>query len=372
MKVVHLVCTYPPYKGGMGNSVEYLTKSLDHAGCDSTVITPLYEGASDFDKSVIHLEPLFKSGNAASLPQLLFKLKNYDLIHLHYPFYGTHLFVYLACLIWHKPLVLHYHMDTAAPGTKGLIFKANRVFIEPLLLSLSSFIIGSSIDYLENSYIADYVKLHPAKIIGIPFGTRESLLESTQDVQKSKTILFVGALDQAHYFKGLNVLFQAVASLKNNGKLNGWSLEIVGDGELRAGYIETCLELGILESVSFLGKLNDADLKQKYRQAGCLVLPSTTRGEAFGIVLIEAMISGTPVVASNLPGVRSVFTDHLHGLLAEPGDADDLAKALAKMISDESFRTKAGQQSREYALKNYTQSQMADRILAVYKNILRK
>jgi glycosyltransferase involved in cell wall biosynthesis len=370
MKVAHLVCTYPPYKGGMGNSVEYLNKALNKTAVKSTVITPLYAGFSDFDKSVIHLKPVFEFGNAASLPQLLFRLRKFDIIHLHYPFYGAHLFTYLACLIWRKPLVLFYHMDTAAPGLKGLVFRLNRLLMEPLLLGYSKMIIGSSVDYLENSFIARYARKNPHKITGIPFGVRESLLEPLDGVQKSQTLLFVGGLDRAHYFKGLHVLFEAIAQLKQAGRLMGWTLDIVGEGDLRKSYIETCMRLDILESVNFLGNIDDLELKERYRQSGCLILPSTTRGEAFGIVLIEAMVSGTPVIASNLPGVRSVFKHKLHGLQVEPGDSEGLAAAIGKMISDDDFRNKAGQKSREYALSNYTPQKMAERIKSVYDKAL--
>lgn len=372
MKIAHLICTYPPYKGGMGNSVEYLSQSLNKAGYSATVYTPLYSNFSNSDSSVIRLKPWFTLGNAAVLPQLFFGLRNFDIIHLHYPFYGTHLFVWLASIIWQIPLVIHYHMDTESSGFKGLVFKINRLSIEPLLLRRATAIIGSSLDYLGNSYISDFVKNHPKNIFGIPFGVRESLLEPTAGVEKTKSILFVSSLDRAHYFKGLNVLFEAFAQLKKSNAALDWKLEIVGDGDMRKEYIEACMKLGILESVDFLGKISDEELKTKYREAGFLVLPSTTRGEAFGIVLIEAMVSGTPVIASNLPGVRSVFQKNVHGLQIEPGSVTDLATALNKMISDDRFRTVAGHKSREFALANYTQKMMAGQVIEIYNNILAK
>lgn len=370
MKVAHLVCTYPPYSGGMGNSAFHLTHSLNQAGCETAVITPLYGPLSTASESAKRLRPFFKFGNAAVLPQLFWELKHYDLVHLHYPFYGSHLSALLACLVWRKPLVLHYHMDTDAPGLRGLIFKLNRLFIEPLLLRHAKAIIGSSLDYLENSYIADYVNKHSDKVSGIPFGVREDLLEPLQGSEKTKTVLFVGGLDQAHYFKGLNILFEAWQHIQNSIDLNGWTLEIVGGGDLENSYRAMCEKLNISDSVNFLGKLIDGDLAAKYRQAGFLVLPSTTRGEAFGLVLIEAMASGTPVIASNLPGVRSVFTDGEHGLLAEPGNVQSLANAMTRLMTDDIFRIKAGQASRAYAEINYSQQQMADRVMDVYRKIL--
>lgn len=370
MRVAHLVCTYPPYSGGMGNSAFHLTHSLNRAGCETTVVTPLYAPLPIQSESALRLRPFFKFGNAAVLPQLFWGLKNYDLIHLHYPFYGSHIFVLLASLVWRKPLVLHYHMDTDAPGLRGLIFKLNRFLIEPLLLRQAHTIIGSSRDYLENSYIADYFKKHDDKIIGIPFGVREDLLETLQGIEKTKTVLFVGGLDKAHYFKGLHILFEAWQLIKNSSGLNGWSLDIVGGGDLEGDYRAMCEKLNISDSVNFLGKLIDGDLALKYRQAGFLVLPSTTRGEAFGLVLIEAMASGTPVIASNLPGVRSVFTNGEHGLLAEPGDVRSLANAMTRLMTDDSFRVKAGQSARGYAELNYSQTQMAERVMEIYRKIL--
>ncbi len=375
MQIAHIVCTYPPYKGGMGNSVLNLCNSLEHNGYKTTVFTPLYIKNSDDandGESVIKLSPLIKIGNAAFLPQLIFALKKFDIIHLHYPFFGTHLPIYLACKLWHIPLVLHYHMDTDAPGIKGAIFKFNRFFVEPLLLKQANIIIGSSKDYLDNSYISKYTKVNFDKSSYIPFGVRQDLLAIPKVINKTNTILFVGGLDKAHYFKGLNILFIALAKLKMNNTLSDWKLEVIGDGNLKDNYSELCKNLQIDESVEFLGKLNDDDLKKKYQESGFLVLPSTTKGEAFGLVLIESMISGTPVIASDLPGVRSVFINQEHGILVEPSNPEQLAMAMLKMITDTKFRIEAGIKSRHYAIDNYSQKKMADRVSQIYQTILQK
>lgn len=373
MKVAHIICTYPPYKGGMGNSVVYLCDSLNRSGCKATVFTPLYSSLVNNDEAgAVRLKPLFKFGNAAILPQLLWRLRSFDIIHLHYPFFGADIFAWLASVIWRIPLVVTYHMDTEAPGLRGFVFQVYKKMFEPLVLSRAAIIIGSSMDYLQNSSISALTRSHPEKITAIPFGFRTNLEKPLDGVIKAKSILFVSSLDKAHYFKGLNILFAALAQIKKAGKLNGWMLEIVGAGDMLDDYQELCAELGISRDVAFLGRVNDEELTRKYREAGMLVLPSTTKGEAFGIVLIEAMASGTPVIASSLPGVRSVFTDKLHGFYVVPGVADSLATAIQTLINDDGFRLRAGQAGREYAMSNYTQAVMTEKILMIYQNILIK
>lgn len=368
MKILHLICTYPPYKGGMGNSVARIALALARNDSDVTVITPSYKNCSSKETGAVEvqrLRPFFSLGNAAILPGLFFKLKKFDILHLHYPFYGTHLCVLLGSIIWKKPLVMHYHMDTEASGLKGLIFRFNRALIEPFMLKRAARIIGSTSDYLQNSHIAQYTEKHPEKISIVPFGLDNGYFHEPAQ-NKRHSLLFVGGLDRAHYFKGIPILLEAIRLTKEAGKLQDWVLEIVGNGDMLVSYMQLAEEKGIKDAVIFSPKIEDMELKEKYRTSGALILPSINRGEAFGIVLIEAMAAGTPVIASDLPGVRSVFCAPEQGLLTEPGNAQSLSDAIIKMISDESYRSAASKSAYDFALANYREDIVTQKFKDIY------
>src|SRR6185437_8816337 len=135
-------------------------------------------------------------------------------------------------------------------------------------------------------------------------------------------LLFVGAQHRAHFFKAIQTLLRALINVPIAHLL------LVGDGDLRRDFETLAHDLGIASQVTFAGRVEADELPAIYRSADVLVLPSETRGEAFGMVLLEAMASGRPVIASDLPGVRSVVRDGVDGFLTVPGDADALAGRL--------------------------------------------
>jgi glycosyltransferase involved in cell wall biosynthesis len=167
-------------------------------------------------------------------------------------------------------------------------------------------------------------------------------------------LLFVGRLVP---YKGLDVLLHALARLRP-----GLPLHVVGDGPLRARLEALAAQLNV--QVRFLGRAADADLPALYRGARLTVLPSVTRQEAFGISLIESMACGTPVVASDLPGVADVA--RVGGLVAPPGDAAALAARLHHAL-EEPLERGAALARRVHAA--YSWDAVADRLLEVYAEV---
>ena len=148
MKIAQIVCTFPPYKGGMGNSVYSISEVLANNGHEVTVFTINYNISPDYvekkPKFIIkRLNSIIKIGNAAILPQLFWQLKGFDIIHLHYPFYGAVLPVIMRKIFFpfSTKLLLHYHMDTKANGIKSFIFKIYKLILLPILIRLSSCIL---------------------------------------------------------------------------------------------------------------------------------------------------------------------------------------------------------------------------------------
>lgn len=371
MKVAHLVSTFPPYKGGMGNAAAQFAEM--YARChDVTVFTPRQGGGISPEVSVCRVEWLsspLKVGNAAWLPQLLWRLRPFDTIHLHYPFYGAHLPVLLACILWRRKLVLQYHMDSLATGIRGLLFTLNRRIMLPLLVRRADLVIGSSLDYLSHSHLSAYYEANPDKFREIPFWVDSDKFRPVLHERGGElAVLFVGGLDRAHYFKGLEILLRAMQRVIRESD-RSVLLRVIGSGELLPYYEKLAAELGISDKVQFLGKVDDLALGHAYREASFLVLPSVNQVEAFGLVLLEAMASGKPVIASNLPGVRSVFADGKEGFVVRVGDVEDLADKISRLMHDDVLRDRMGRQARQLVEQKYLVVQAEQKLETIYRQI---
>jgi glycosyltransferase involved in cell wall biosynthesis len=178
--------------------------------------------------------------------------------------------------------------------------------------------------------------------------------------------VFVGALDRPHYFKGLPGLQEAVAWLPQASVL------VVGDGALRATYERQASELGIADRVHFAGRVSDEELPLHYAAADVTVLPSVTRGEAFGLVLVEAMACGRPVVATSLPGVRTVVRDGVTGLLAEPGSVAELAAKLQELLANRAESARMGAAARKDVEARFGWGRIAEQWEAQSERALRR
>ena len=379
MKIAQIVCVWPPYRGGMGNSVCNIAEKLANLGHEVTVFTPdyNYRGASELNlpesKFTVHrLRPLLKYGNAAFVPQLFWKIKNFDIVHLHYPFYGALKPVLLRKFLWGRrmKLILHYHMDSRAKGLKGAIFILYRVLILPLLARAADIITCASLDYVKHSKLKNYYRWRPDKFRQISFGVNlEQFVIYRDDLNKQRdygVILFVGGLDRAHYFKGLDNLLQALSQLINQPELSQTVLNVVGSGELLDYYRNRARNLGLEQAVFFYDQVDNSKLVDFYNYCDCLVLPSINQSEAFGLVLLEAMACSKPVITSNLPGVRSVFKNGRQGLLVRPGDVNDLAEKLIMMLSNKTKARAMGQAGRALVESKYTWDKVAKRLDSIY------
>ncbi|MDO9399802.1 MAG: glycosyltransferase family 4 protein [bacterium] len=381
MKIAQIICTFPPYRGGMGNVVYHFSSGLADLGNDVTVLTPDYSAKnsknnffedSKFNFKILRLKPLFKYGNAAFIPQLFWKLNNYDIVHLHYPFFGAMEIIVLLKLFFRKKfkLVVHYHMDAKAPGFKGLVFKLNNLLILPILLWQAKIITCASLDYIKHSNIANYYIKHSRKFRQTLFGVdlkRFTIQSGVIQEKNQKTILFVAGLDKAHHFKGLENLFQAIKILKNSLNIK-FNLTIIGEGDLKDYYKNLAKDLEIDEIVNFLGQVDNDKLVDYYNYSDVFVLPSISQSEAFGLVLLEAMACAKPVIASNLPGVRGVFKNNIQGLLVEPKDVYDLAKKLKIILTNNNLARQMGQAGRKLVEDKYTWKKVVKRLDLIYNS----
>ena len=354
MRIAQIVCVYPPYAGGIGASAAKLTEYLSQQGHEVTVFTAK-RGYTFEDNRVQALNAWPRIGHGALLPQLLWRLRNFDLIYLHYPYFGAAEITWLSTIINKKQkLIIHYHMDTAGLSwtTKPFASLA-KIMLKPLF-HRSNAIVGASTDYLQNSAAAKFIGANNDKIKEIPFTVDTKIFYPLKDKnlspERERQILFVGGLDRAHYFKGVDVLLKAAEKLN----FKNWKINIIGTGDLQKQYETLANKLKIADKINFLGNVNETDKAEYFRHADLFILPSINSHEAFGIVLLEALASGTPVIASNLPGVRKVFEAGVQGLLSEANNIEDLKTAIENILRDDKRRTEMAIAARKLAEEKYS------------------
>lgn len=375
MKIAQIVCAWPPYAGGIGNSAYRFSQLLaDKHEIEN--FTPL------------NLRPWLKYGHGAFAPQLLWRLRKFDYIYLHYPFFGTAEIICLLKLFCRQPkLIIHYHMDVKNYNLTSYLLSWPSRLVLPKLLKQAEIITTASLDYIKSSQIKNFYSKNTNKFYEIPFGLDTEKFQpkrlnrpaenfimakaaaivnyvNDQFIKKNRlNLLFVGGLDQAHYFKGLEVLLRALNLLN----FKNWELTIIGEGQKRPYYEALAQKWKIDKTVKFLGQVSDADLIRAYQNADLFILPSINTNEAFGLVLTEALACGVPVIASELPGVRTVFNNHQEGLLVKPGDIEDLKAKLEFIFNNEKARQKMATAARKLAVEKYDWRIIKERLNEIFK-----
>lgn len=329
MKIALLTAVYPPYAAGMAQTAAHHTEMLRQAGHEVSVFTPFVEHE---EKKIYRLPSLLRFGNAAYISSLsLLESFKPEIIVLEYPFINC-----TAALkkfhTAHPEVVIkiYYHMDLRATGLKGWLFQKYTQKTLSFFKQEKFSIAASSLDYFSSS---DARMAGITEGVSLPFGVDDTvftlgtsglLYERCGIEREEKLALFVGALDSAHAFKGLPIL---LAALSQTDRLH---LAVIGKGNLLETYKKQAHELNIGDRVHFLGFVSDEELPHMYQSADVMVLPSTARSEAFGLVLVEAQLSGTPVIASDLPGVSGVV-DPETGTVCTSDDVSTLARALVQI-----------------------------------------
>lgn len=375
MRLAIITSVFPPRHGGLATAARELALQAHAHGNAVTVLTPDYGERRGPDPlpgvSVRYLRPAARWGNAAWLPQLARELAPFDVVHLVYPFFGGA----EAVLGYRRrggKLLLHYQMDTVGRGLQAAVFSAYRRVILPRLLRAADRIVVSSMDYAEGSQLQPWFGQIRSKLVAIPNGVEadrftpgeEPVLARRYGLAGSRVVLFVGGLDAAHYFKGLEHLITAVSLLPDDVRLL-----VVGRGERQTHFQRLAAAAGIGDRVQFVSTVSDVALPAHYRLADVVVLPSVDRSEAFGIVLLEAMACGKPTVASRLPGVRTVVRAGVTGVLAPPADVSGLAGALRRLLTHPDEARRMGAAGRAVVQREYDWSVVGDRINEVYAQL---
>jgi glycosyltransferase involved in cell wall biosynthesis len=378
MRIAQVSATFPPYLAGTGNVCHNYSIELAKLGHDVNVYTSEYN-ASKYPANnnqaitVNYFKPLIKIGNAPLMPQLLF-IKKCDLIHLHYPFFFGGEMISLLSKLRGYPFIITYHNDVILNNSLDNLMYYYDLTVSSHVINTSRKIIISTLDYSKNSKLAKIFQDNRDKLLEIPIGTdinrfnpniQFAEIKLKWNLTDEKIILFVGALDKSHWFKGVEYLLRGFDKIVNDN----YRLIIVGEGSLKEHYVDIAKKLGISKYVIFAGRVSDDELPEYYSMSDLVVLPSISV-ESFGLVLIEAMAAGKPVIASDLPGVRTVVSDGINGFLAKPKDVDELASKMQYLLEDEVTCKGFGVKGRKIVEKKFSWEVIGRKLEKVYFEVL--
>lgn len=203
------------------------------------------------------------------------------------------------------------------------------------------------------------------KAVVIPNMIREDMFLPPAKSRETNPFVFFWA-GRLEHVKGVDVLLQAVHLLKQDLS-SGFKVRLAGKGSLRAELESKSEELGLGDEVDFLGRISRDEMEKEMQGANCFVLP--TRYEAFGVVLIEAMASGLPVIATRSGGPDSILTPE-NGLLVDVDDAGQLAIAMKQIMKN--YKSYSASKIRALTIEQYGQTAVMKKYHECFQEILQK
>lgn len=373
MKIAYLSPVFPPLPAGMATACFY---TADKIGKTHEVVVFLANRSINYqttDHYKIKLfKPWFSFGYADFAPQLFWRLKNFDIIHLYYPYFGVAEFLYFFKKIFGKKfpkIVFHYQMDMVGEEVSRLVNYWHKKIIAPFLFQTVDLVFILSDDYAKNSDIKKYYFRWPDKFKVIPNGVDidKFKLPDSQITKQNNFIIFTAqALDRQHFFKGIDVLIEAIKIINRQDV----KLVIAGEGDLKEYYQNLVNKFSVQEKVVFLGKINHDQLPFYYQKANLVVVPSVKKTESFSITAAEAMASGKPVIVSDLPGLRVTPENNISGLLVKPGSAEDLAEKILFFINNPEKASAFGIAGRKRAEELYDWNKICEKIERCYQELI--
>lgn len=367
MKILQLGKFYP-ILGGVEKVMYDLMIGLSERGvqCDMLCGSYYKKGEIRFlnKKAKLIVAPtLIKLAATMISPSMIWQLRKiaheYDIIHVHHP--DPMAALALFCSGYKGRVVLHWHSDI-------LKQKVLLKFYMPLqrwLLKRAEVLVGTTPIYVKESpflqdfqYKTSYVPIGVAKI-----GQVSDDMLNLRKQYKGKHIIF--SLGRLVPYKGYEYLVEAAKYLDNN-----YIVLIGGSGPLKHRLQTQIDEEGVDDRVKLLGFVPDSELPMYFKECSVFCLPSVMKTEAFGIVQIEAMSCGKPVVATRIPhsGVAWVNEHGKSGLNVEPGNASELAEALRMITKDKETyeQFSVGALCRWQSM--FTNKKMIDRVLEIYNS----
>lgn len=360
MRVLHVFKDYyPPTRGGIEQLIHEIVHSME--GIKFGVLTSSRSktqvAEDDAGVRVVRSGEIARVVSTPITPswRKVFKESGADLLHFHMPNpFGELQFVTSRSS---TPMVASYHADIVGRAALVPFFKP----FQHLFLSRARTIIVSNPRMVETS---EALKRHRAKCTVIPYGivperwaSEPTKTAAIRERLGAPLIVFMGRLV---YYKGVEVLIEAMKSVEAR-------CLIIGEGPLRHELEAAARTAGASDRINFLGEIDDDQRSAYLHAADLFVLPSTSRAEAFGISMLQAMACGTPAISTELgTGTSWVNVDNRTGIVVPPKDPAALAGAIKAMLRDTLKTKEMGLAAQERVNQEFTLSKMLASIREVY------
>jgi len=345
MKILIILYYYHPYVSGLSLLAKAQAEGLSRRGHTVTVLTlhhqaelPKYEVLNGVH--VVRTKVMAKIGKGGiswdCLRKIIALSKTHDIVNPHLPM--AH-FGLIVPFIDTQKLVPQYHCDlNLGDGFLSRLLQRFSYWSMGRVLAGSSQVIATSLDYFSNCHFSKYIS--SARQVYPPIDQSRFGLRNAETLKKRLGIdgrpHLIGFVGRIVAEKGLEYLIRAIPFLEK--KYDDFLILIAGDYENVAGgsvrgEIDSLISQ-YPDRVRLIGYLDFDDLIAFYNLIDVLVLPSVDPLEAFGMVQVEAMLCGTPVVASDMPGVREVIRKTGYGRLARVCDPQDIAAKMIDVLDD--------------------------------------
>lgn len=366
LRVLHVGKFYPPYMGGMETHLQALCGELQKVAAVKVIVA---NRARQSVEEIIDGVPvtrvgtLFNFASAPVCPTLARRIRQSpaDIIHLHLP-NPTAILAYLAS--GHRGrLVFTYHSDTVRQKVLGKAFAP----IQQRAFDRCVAIISTSPNYVDSSAVLSAYRDRCHVIpYGIPLGQfvdRDG--DAVEQIRRQYGTRLVISVGRLIYYKGFEYLIRAMQWVDGR-------LLLVGDGPLRDDLEREARALGLQDRVIFLGEMQNRETVPYYHAAEVFALASIARSEAFGIVQLEAMACGKPVVNTQLAsGVPFVSVDGETGITVPPKDPPALARAINRLLERADLRAQYGAAARRRVQQEFSLETMVRRTLQLYASVMR-
>ncbi len=381
MRILNSLYYYRPHYSGLTVYTERLARHLAARGHDVTVLTSRYNRELPAEEqvdgvTVKRLPVLLKVSKGPIMPTLTIaamrEFRHNEILHLHVPQLDAAPLALFGKLFG-VPVVLTYHCDLRLPDSllnriAGLLSEiANRISV-----SLADVVVANTRDYAEESATLSQV-LDKVEVISPPIEIPEPNAQREQALRENLAIKdgqpLIGMAARLASEKGAEYLAQAlprVLDVYPDARVLyvGQYKDVLGEEEYGRRLAPMLAELG--EQWTFMGILDPEDLAAFFSICDVTVLPSLNSTESFGMVQVESMLCGTPVVASDLPGVRQPISATGMGLTVPPGDAHSLAGAILSILEEPERFIK----SREQIADRYAAEVIADKYETLFRSLL--
>jgi glycosyltransferase involved in cell wall biosynthesis len=348
MKILHALTYYHPHLSGLTIYVERLAETLAARGHEVTVLAsqhlPELPGVEQRNGvRVVRAPVLLRLHKGVVSPAFTTEawrlVQQHDVLNLHLPLLEAGVLTLLARRVARRPVVLTYHCDLQLPpGPTSRPIELALTLMHRLAGRHANRVLTYTRDYAEHSpfvsrYLPKVETVFPPVVVDTPDPTATAALRARLAPAGEHVLGFAGRVATE---KGIEHLLAALPAIE--AAVGPVRVAFAGpyEGVLGERYFD---QLGPLierhrDQLTFLGSLHGRDLADFYAALDCLVLPSVNSTESFGLVQVEAMLCGTPVVASALPGVRQPVRVTGMGEIAPIADPAGLAAALARVLAD--------------------------------------